>query len=364
MGEMTKSVIIYLITIFLPVFFSYLYQKYANTKSKKIILFTLIIIIPLLVSTFRYNVGIDYNSYREYYSTIINRYITGIEMPTQLEYGFILLNILSYLIFKNAQGVFLLKSLLFLVFSIGGIIKFKDKISLPISVLIFMTFFYSASFNGVRQLIAVAIIFYSFSYALEKKFVKYLFFVLLACLFHKTAILATFLYFIVPKDDKAVEVKNKIFNFSVIALTLLIPLIKSVIINVFTYLNFYSTYLLDNGDKSLNFLLYIIPPLIIILLYEKKLIKSDYKNLFWIRLMLLQIPLQFAGYYIRYLDRMSLYVSVSQLIIIPLLLKVTNKSNSAYLRLFVIGWYIFYYLFVYVYLNGNGVYPYRYILGL
>ena len=130
------------------------------------------------------------------------------------------------------------------------------------------------------------------------------------------------------------------------------------------YFNFYSGYFANDGIKSVNFLLYIIPPLLLVFIYRKILIKKDYKNLFWIRLMILQIPFQFLGVYVRFIDRLSLYPAVSQIILMPILIKCTNKDNSQILKFIITFWYIFYYCVVYIGLNGNGVYPYEYIIGL
>lgn len=358
------SVIIYILTIAITVFFTWNYEKKADTKLKKILLFLTIIAIPVIISTFRYKVGIDFDNYKEYYDIILRRFHAGEKMPPQFEIGFIIVNLIAYFIFNNAQGAFFLISLMFVVFSIGGIIKFKDKISIPIATLIFMTFYYSASFNGARQLLAGSIVFYGLSYLLNKKYLKYFFFVIFACLFHKTAMIAFLFYFLVPKEKNKLDYYDKKFNICVMLSIILLPLIKKIMELICNNLNFYSSYFSIEPDRSIYFLLYILPPLTVLLLFRKRIIEKDSKNLFWIRLMILQLPLQFAGCFIAYIDRLSLYVSISQIIIMSLLYKEIEGKYKTLIKIFIIVWYIFYYVFVYIFLNGNGVYPYNFRIGL
>lgn len=364
MKETIISIIIYALTISITVFFAWLYEKKADTKFKKIMFLTLIVLVPILISTFRFKVGIDFKSYKEYYDLIVKRYTNNISMPPEFEKGFIILNIIAYHVFNNAQGAFFLMSTLFTCFSIGGIIKFKDKVSIPISTLIFMTFFYSASFNGSRQLLAGAIVFFGLSYLLEKKYIKYLLFIILAALFHKTAVIALLFYFLIPKFKEKTDYNDKKFNIIVIAFIILFPIIKIILQYMCNLLNMYSSYFEVTGDSSIKFLLYIIPPLSVLLYFRKQIIDYDYKNIFWIRLMILQIPLQFMGCYVRYMDRLSLYVSISQIIIMSMLTRIVDEKHKEAIKWFVIIWYIFYYIVVYILLNGNGVYPYNFKIGL
>ena len=358
------SILIYASTIALTVLFAWLYERKADTKIKKIILFFTIIVVPLIVSTFRYKVGIDFDNYREYYDIILRRYRAGQNMPPQFETGFVVLNLLSYMIFNNAQGAFFFMSLLFICFFMGGIIKFKDKISLPISTLVFMTFFYSAFFNGSRQLLAVAIVFFGLSYLLDKKYIKYILLLILASLFHKTALIAILFCFLIPKSNEDIDYSDRIFNILVILFIISFPFFKNLLQYVCSFFNLYASYFQIPGDASVKFLLYVIPPLSVLIYFRRKIIDNDYQNLFWIRLMILQIPIQFMGYYVKYLDRLSLYVSIAQIFIMSALCKIVDEKYRSVVRWLVVVWYIFYYVVVYIFLNGNGVYPYRFKIGL
>lgn len=79
-----------------------------------------------------------------------------------------------------------------------GIIYFiyKHSDNPFISVIIFMGIeFFTLSFTALRQMIAVAIVINSYSFIKEKKPIKFILLVLIASLFHKTAIIFLIAYF-------------------------------------------------------------------------------------------------------------------------------------------------------------------------
>jgi hypothetical protein len=66
----------------------------------------------------------------------------------------------------------------------------RDKISFPFAVFCYTTVYYLITYSGIRQWIAVAIVFYASKYVLEQKYGKFLLFILLAGMFHNTAFIA------------------------------------------------------------------------------------------------------------------------------------------------------------------------------
>ena len=64
------------------------------------------------------------------------------------------------------------------------------------------------------------------------------------------------------------------------------------------------------------------------------------------------------------MDRFSLYTAIVQTILIPILYKnlEMNKRHNG-IKFLIIGWYIFYFVVMFVSLNSNGVMPYQTIFG-
>ncbi len=113
------------------------------------------------------------------------------------------------------------------------------------------------------------------------------------------------------------------------------------------------------GEYQCKFLLYIIPTLIPIFIFKKEILKVDYRYNFFIRLILLQIPFQFAGNYIAYVDRFALYSSVIQIVLIPIMVNaIMDPKVKKYVKYGVIAWYVLYYIGMFIFLNSNLTYPY------
>ncbi|SFQ27903.1 EpsG family protein [Butyrivibrio proteoclasticus] len=73
----------------------------------------------------------------------------------------------------------------------------KNSVSPCISMVVFfLTFFYFRQYNGVRQLLAEAIILQGFHYIYERKFINYCLVIALAFTFHNTAIFLLPVYFL------------------------------------------------------------------------------------------------------------------------------------------------------------------------
>src|SRR5699024_7717186 len=101
------------------------------------------------------------------------------------EYGYVLLNKLSSILSNNEQILLVLTSFLVLI----GVMYFiyKNSENVVLSVFLYISLYlYLFSFNGIRQAIAMSILVMGFHFIV----------VLVATLFHETAILMLLLYFI------------------------------------------------------------------------------------------------------------------------------------------------------------------------
>ncbi|MBS6051066.1 MAG: EpsG family protein [Haemophilus haemolyticus] len=179
----------------LACFLSFLIGLKAKGKYKTFI--TLIAMVPpFIVSSLRYDNGSDYLMYKNIFESI--RDYGKIESVKSLEIGFTSLIDLSLLFSDSSIFFFSLVALVILTFYFCGISNISNNI--PFSILLFFitgTFF--DTFNGLRQYIAAAILFYSICYIINNSAKKYIFFVMLAFLFHYTALVMLPLYWIVRR---------------------------------------------------------------------------------------------------------------------------------------------------------------------
>jgi len=104
---------------------------------------------------------------------------------------FIIMKILQ-LIFNNYQICIAIFAIPFI--GLPMYVIYKYSLNKRLSTIIFISLFYGYGFFLLRQSIALAIVLFSYKFIHEKKFVKFVVAILIAALFHKTALLVLILY--------------------------------------------------------------------------------------------------------------------------------------------------------------------------
>lgn len=194
---MVKKIYIYIL-IFLPIFIiGIIFNKFWNKSSRTKKCYLVITFFPLLlISGLRADsVGTDTYNYLSGFRTIRDVSSSSMFEVVRWEYGYVLLNKLSSILSNNEQILLVLTSFLVLI----GVMYFiyKNSENVVLSVFLYISLYlYLFSFNGIRQAIAMSILVMGFHLILERKFLRYFIVVLVATLFHETAILMLLLYFI------------------------------------------------------------------------------------------------------------------------------------------------------------------------
>jgi hypothetical protein len=144
-----------------------------------------------LFSGFRFEVGVDFDSYWRILNDI------GMYGWTEhFEYGNNILANFIYLFGGGPQVYFLVMALATNVL-VGAFIYEQVKFKvLIVFVFVFVGIFYFSSFNTVRQSFSVACFLYSIKYLLSKDLLRFSIVILVASLFHKSAIFLWPLYYI------------------------------------------------------------------------------------------------------------------------------------------------------------------------
>jgi transmembrane protein EpsG len=177
-------IMLFIICVFLSYFSSFLHErKYENKKVLFLIDF-LPYLILIIVTGFRYNVGTDYRGYTRNFFTLEYGEIDRIEL------SFRLIVSLVHQLGLDQQLLFLIYSTITYTLIFLGVRYFDPEAKYRHFVMaLLITFFLFNIFNTIRQMAAVAIIFYSIKYMLEKKYLIYVLLVVLAYFFHKSAII-------------------------------------------------------------------------------------------------------------------------------------------------------------------------------
>ncbi|WMM24322.1 EpsG family protein [Tissierella sp. MB52-C2] len=147
------------------------------------------ILLLILLSSLRYDVGWDYMAY---YETIAFGRITNI-MLNQEYLTIFLINLARN--FNIPQIYFIINSIISICLIMSTIKRYSKDYW--ISFFLFVTFplFFLNSLSVIRNYTAIAITFYGFKYIENKKLIRYILMVIIASLFHKSAIIALPFYF-------------------------------------------------------------------------------------------------------------------------------------------------------------------------
>ena len=114
---------------------------------------------------------------------------------TSIEIGYQFLEAVAHQFSSQYYSILLLISSITIIFQLKGIYALSQKLSLSIFVLITLGF-YTFTFNGARQGIALAIFIYSIQFIVNNKFKHFLFFIGLGFIFHRSIIVTLPLYFL------------------------------------------------------------------------------------------------------------------------------------------------------------------------
>lgn len=304
-------------------------------KDKNFIIFNRILLVLILsyVTAFSGENYIDHEAYKNYYDSI---YSEGIilknfnlniisERIYQFEYGFRLLaNFCKYVGLSFISFLFIVS-----IITNSLLISFFYRFKYPtFNIIIFITSgIYWQECNLVRQMLAIAIVCYSIKYIQEKKYIKYLIFIICATLFHTSSIIMSILVITTWIDtNKYISKIN-----SILLIVWIISIIISIgIINLdLSILNigYYAMYLNNKNTVGVEDLrLYALMYNVFVILYYIFLDKTKLSNNFvYIILFIFGSILTNISIVIPNIYRISLYFSILTIVILPVILKTCGK---------------------------------------
>ena len=246
--------------------------------------------------------------------------------------------------------------------------KCKNKISFAISLLCYLCIFYGRTFNILRQALALSIVFYAINNLIDNKEKKFIICVLIATLFHFTAIFALI---ILPIKKICYSNNNRknIYVFIVITASILITIYIEPVIE-FAYMHgivnkrIYN-YLFDfvnASGKLFNFELLIKACLLLLIVVNKKKLKKISKeNYFLIISIIIEFILFQLRNKIKFADRISLYFGYQIILILPQIIKTSKlNKNKLLLTIIITLLLILYWYYKYIYSGSCEIYPYKF----
>lgn len=326
-----------------------------------------------IVAAARYKVGTDYTVY----STLqIPQLMQGVDYKVKYEYLYQWI-IKTGMSMGDVQWVFVLThaALLFFVWR-----AFRNtSVDLRLSIFLFM---FGASFNTslniMRQSIATAVFLFSIRYIVERKFFKYLGIMVIAFLFHKTAVGFIPMYFL-PKLKIPYTYGPAIVVLSYLSSSIL----RKILVGLSTMFNLYTNYFnspFDNNNTQWDFIFFNMLFLllaVVIHTYHKEDNVQEFKKFTQINTANIETYAQFLynlelftavicalTTIIPNSTRIIFMFSIGQTLYIPFLLsKVSSKKEKLIFYLIIVSLYILYFFRLIIMRNLGETLPYQFIGG-
>lgn len=317
---MENSLVFYTLVLGISTTFTYIAQLLKRYKFFRNLFLILSFFVLWYVSANRYGIGTDYKLYENMYYEItsISNIKEGIRSFAYVEPGWVLFNYFVYIFFGDVTYIFSLSSFITLLLFYIFIYK-NNNSNLWVSVLIYGCIFYLQSFNLVRQFMAMSICLFCIKYINQKNIFKFIGVILIATLFHFSAIVFIPIYFLIKNIEK-LKVSKYFLLIGIVVIMLFYNQILTLIINI-TGFEKYSIYYSNGINISYSDIIFKLVLLIIVSL-NLKVIKKDNVNIYRIiNIYYIGILLSFLSFFAPFIGRISYYFEMCLVIIIPNILK-------------------------------------------
>ncbi len=323
--------------------------------------------LPIALASARYMVGTDYQTYISIYDKVsrMNLHDFFLANNTFHEVGFFGLIKLSMLLTHGPYLMFALSSAFTIIFFYLGLKKYNPRY-LGLTYFLYLMVIFPSTLNLVRQGLAISIVFYAITYLIDRNPKKFIFWILIAGLFHTSALLIMPLYFInkFVKENKSYGgIVIKTFLLSSV-LYFLLPGVANVLSSTFLFSKYeiYQTTQVVAGN-NLTFLLNAIV-LGVILIFSRYLRKIDKNVMYYVPLVIIALTLSTVGFRSSFINRISLYLTPFILILITNLAAIFSDRLGKHIATGLVVAYGFIYFYIAYYLLGqSNLFPFQFLGG-
>lgn len=342
-----------------------------NNKTTKIFAFLIVIILSIFAGVRDLTIGTDVNVYGANWFNIAcdcQSFKDYISLINTTDIGYLVINYIVSRFTTNVNVFLFIIQLICNSLVIITLYRYRERCPFWLSLLTYLCIFYCRTFNILRQSIALSIVFYSIKYLYQNKNIKYLIAIMIASLFHYTAIFCVIILVLKKICESKSKYKN-LYLFLIFLITILsVCFIKDVIailysiglVNVKIY-NYLFTFVNDN-DVDLFGIDFFVKTLFLIAIYfsYKKINKKEELTQFLFFVTIMEFVIFQIKNIILYSDRIALYFNYFILLLLPQ--ASFNISTKLKDRLIVNAFFstilIIYWIYKYVYAGSCDVYPY------
>ncbi len=308
-----------------------------KTFSTKVFLILTVVILSLTAGL-RYHVGTDYSNYimlyeTQYSSMSWNDFLNFDEPIVPF------LGKISYMYFDSYYPMFLITSIITVSLALYGTYKETDDFLFVTLIYVFAGCWHG-SFNGIRQYLAVSIVYLGRKYILERKFLKFILVCAIAFLAHKSALCFVLVYFVYSK--KFTFVKMSI----IIAATVLLSMNYETIFEFVGWISEKEFVHTDYSERSVNIfriLVGCVPALLGIYYAVTK--KLDKEQIFNVYMLIANATVRIATSNSAYLARLGAYTGILVPLGLSSILQACDKKYYKILKFVTVVMYMLYWLY-------------------
>ncbi len=344
--------IVYLLTFLTVLYLSALAQQsyavylgkgilnngFVDRKKRVYWLFILLIAAVLIfVAGFRYRVGADYGNYMSMYARLKNNWVD--ELIRFQEPGLAVICKIASFIYDDYATMFFLVSLITIWLYVKTIAKNSTTILFSILLYIFVGS-WAGSFGAIRQYCAAAIIFAGHRYIYNKKIWKYLLVIIIAILFHRTAIIMLPVYF----------TANKKISFKLVAIIIMATIaVRYSYDYIFAFMSGYkgtdqSGYAYMQTQVNTLRVLVALAPIVLYIGCSRK-VRSEPETQFYSMLLFVNAAFMLATSNSSYLARAGIFTEIYPVFAFPKLLAGYEAKTHSLLIALVIVLYFIYFIY-------------------
>lgn len=282
-------------------------QNLTRQRLRNIVVLSAIFIALLAVSALRKGIGHDYWEFTGIFSLIEqDRYVST-------EFGFNMVVRICHFLFgpDNYFIIFALFAGATIWLFVRGLYEQAGKFGF--SFFLFMMFgYYLSSMNTIRYYLVLAIALYASAFLLKKEYVKFILCILFGACFHKAVLFVLLAYpLALIKWNKITVPLVTVFTGSL----LLFPNAYRWLI--FKFYPFYENSVYDTGETSLSNILRCVAVLVFALIFYKRALKGNKKNMFYFNLNLEALIVYSCCSFIPVVSRIGFFLNIFQIFLIP-----------------------------------------------
>lgn len=357
----------YLLVFSLSVFLLYIAHKIEGKSNILyfVLVFFAITICSLLAGMRDYTVGTDvlvygYDVFR--ISAFSSSFGACLDL-SKVEFFYSLVNYLFGNIVCNFSFILFTIQFLILIMIFAYIYRYRAIVPIWFSFLVYLFLYYNVSLNLIRQSIAISFL-YAFLFLLEnRKYLLYIFVVILSYFFHRTAVLAALIMFVIYYIGNRNNNIKMVCSY-VIGLFVL-WLFFSFFISVFVSVSGFERYMAYvEGFKSgisVKDVLINLGYIGLFIFFMSKGILNRRDGTIYVMFILTAIMCEMLGAYTQYAPRFGLYFSTILVIAVPaniLSKKITTQTQFVWVVVFVLC-LLFYWYLTFNYMEQHHTIPYK-----